>query len=437
MTSLSPAGSTPNQRLFHFAGLSTCSIWLFFFALFFTVAFGSDSADGATADWQISAISNLMNRLALPVGALVPICFIGLLLNTRTKRVRRSGLLALFLILMAVELVRSGFEGTLLPLKILVSMITLVVTYICVSVGSESLGGKQVRQLILSAGLIFGALLIIVNLYIMLSGGGINPNTKRFFGTSSIPNFLGAQLSLAIALLVPAAMQAGSVFRRIICAAVALIGIYELYATGTRTALLMAVVAVLVYLLLKRKVFSATLLSLVVLGAVAAIVLVVSDTDVSAAFSGAAFDRGGVNTRSEAIEDLAARVEEHPYLGAGQVEGFTANSYLRGWATYGIAFPVLFVVLIGCCLLRYVRLRADDQLTHDSAVIFSILMSLLVGGLFEGFLVDARSLPIVAFTLTLILLDRLAYEARAWQRLRTRYEGARSLARRELPKALT
>jgi O-antigen ligase len=234
-----------------------------------------------------------------------------------------------------------------------------------------------------------------INAALLFAGHGYVPGNPRFFGTSVHPNFIAVQLGLCSVILFSRIRSLRDVTT--IVALAAALGMQVL--SGSRTGLLLLIVGLLTYICARQR-FRST----VIVGAtfflaviVAFIVMFVPGHFLMA------FDRGtaGIDTRTTAWTALWSAIEAAPLLGhGGDFSQASENSYLRGWAKYGIFYFVVLILLVGVSTRNWIKVVRSVGYTSAQSMLLALHVGLVIGGLFEGYLVDSFSLPAILFLLT-------------------------------------
>ncbi|WP_186415248.1 O-antigen ligase [Pannonibacter sp. P2PFMT1] len=247
----------------------------------------------------------------------------------------------------------------------------------------------------------FSVALILANLFNLLTGHGFVPGVARLFGTSGHPNFLGVQLALCCLVFVDKIVLTRRLFRAL-NTALFLAGLYLMALTGSRTAIIVFSTGFVAFYVSWRRSFTLPFFAILFIF----LFFVSQISDVALSAFGPAFDRGGaVNTRSEAWSALWERVSASPIWGEGYMRGFTENSILRGWAAYGMVFPVV-VMTLGSYAVYSLGRYSFSSMGDFYRLYFCIVLGILVGGIFEGYLADTYSTPVLLYLYCLLVCPR-------------------------------
>jgi len=255
-------------------------------------------------------------------------------------------------------------------------------------------------------------LIVGLNLLELLNGNGFVPGNVRFFGVGGHPNFTGVHMALCV-LILSGSLWDGTKIHRIVTAAFLLAAAYLLYLTGSRTGLVVmagGMVATLVTLKMRYS----SLLLLLVASIVGILILSFSDFHFETLVSSEVYDRGGGNTRSAAWAAMWGLVLENPLIGSGQFVGNSENSVLRGWAAIGIIYPIALVSAIAALALEVFK-QGTGSIGRRFASLFALMGGLVCGSVFEGYLIDSFSFPLVIWCICLSTVSILV-QARVMRR---------------------
>lgn len=407
-----PAATTPTryQRpTSHFAWLTPIATLAFFVALLFSATFKAQEADGSGLFIeQASAVASALAKVSIPLLATLPIFLFVSMANTRRRTPFFAPAFFAFLALLAWEVGRSATSDSALSLKISVTLTIAALAYLSFALCGNAVGPARARQVIMSAFIVLAVLLVVANGLILAQGQGFNNTNHRLSGTTSHPNFLAVQLAGCLPALLTALLSSRfSLPARAVFAAVLALGLFELISTGSRTGLVVLSVTTLTFFMLRRQGMTKTLATLITLGFLALLIVLFTNSDPSTLLSGGAYDRGGVNTRSEAWAELIDRISAQPFLGSGVIQGASESSFLRGWAIYGLVFPLLSIVIATIGLFSFFKVRQLQLARQEAAYFYSLFIGLLVGSVFEGYLTDALSLPLIMFMMSILVLDQI------------------------------
>lgn len=276
----------------------------------------------------------------------------------------------------------------------------VIIMAICAYFAScrSRLSGHEMIFSVVMALAAFSVGLVALNVLSYATGYGFLNRNPRFYGSSTHPNFLGVQMAVCLMSLF-ALWSIGGRSPRIVAAVCMLACLFLIVLTGSRTAIIVVLFGA--YGAFWQN-FSPRLKAV---AAVFAIVAVVGALSSESILSLDAYNRGSDgNTRSEAWSYLYDRVSEKPLLGFGIMEGYSENSILRGWATFGIMFPILLMTVTLLAAYQYAGTSRLPIASRPYAGIpKGILWGLLAGSVFEGYLADAFSFSWIVFVVAMIL----------------------------------
>lgn len=275
----------------------------------------------------------------------------------------------------------------------------VIVAAVCLYFAScrSRLSGQEMLFTIAMALATFSLGLVALNVLSYVTGYGYLNRNPRFYGSSTHPNFLGVQMAISLMSLYGFWMLGGR-WPRIVSALAMLACLYLIVLTGSRTAIMVVLFGA--YGAFWQN-FSPRVKAVAIVFAAVAVVFALSSDSM---LSVDTYDRGSdSNTRREAWSYLYDRVSEKPLLGFGLMEGFSENSLLRGWATFGIVFPIL---LIGSTLLAAYHFVGTSRLPPAvrpyAGIPKGILWGLLIGSIFEGYLADSFSSSWIAYVIAIL-----------------------------------
>lgn len=258
---------------------------------------------------------------------------------------------------------------------------------------------------VVSACRCFAVVIVSLNAFTYLTGHGFVEGAERFFGTTIHPNFIGAQLGLCGIVLFHAAANASRAWRPI-AALLAVFSLFLLVLSGSRTGLL--ILGAGGYFGIWRFCTPRLKLALVLAGCGLAVLALTSGWAPSDDLL-TTYDRGGeVNTRADAWGYLLDQILEQPVFGQGAFVGFSENSLLRGWASFGFAYFLIMSSVIVLSVVQVERLSAaKSSMVRDLSLIRGLLHGLLAGAIFEGYLCDTLSVPVLLFVMLVATIGLL------------------------------
>lgn len=309
---------------------------------------------------------------------------------------------------LAYAAARTLFEGSDADIKIVIGSFIQLAILIYFNIAITNIGtidktGHGFYDNATKGIYYFSAFLVLVNLFNVVTGNGFVPGNPRLFGTSSHPNFLGVQLGISLAATIYYGVFMQKWAGRIFSAIVLLSGLYLLYLTGSRTGIIVFVVASSVGLWSRtgfRVYYPA------VLGAIAICLLpLIISVSMGMSSSGSSFARAGdANTRAIAWDYLLSIIQEKPMFGLGHFVVFSENSLLRGWASYGAPFALIFTMLFFYAIYMGGKQLLQRRLNNHVCLMFGLLFGLAVGSMLEGYLVDLTSPQISIWYICVVCL---------------------------------
>jgi O-antigen ligase len=258
----------------------------------------------------------------------------------------------------------------------------------------------------------YGVVFVIANVAQFVVNPAVVEQNSRFFGTTGNPQHAGAVLAcvllpMAYLMTRPGRSKATRLFMSAILSATVIFLLW----TGSRTALLMAVVGL--GLLFRARLGRLAIGGVVVGGLVLlGLNVLLPDRDVVSERLVSTLD-----TRSVVWQRLTDDFLRNPLFGTISGElGISENSYLSILARFGLVGALPFIVaaiLITRSMfkLQRVRRRLDDTMLADLTT--AGLVQLAVGAIFEGFLAGTLSPQVLVMYCYLALLAFLLEAAEA------------------------
>lgn len=361
----------------------------FFLLLFLSVFKGEFEVFGTGP--QLHPLVELLFRYGWMAAPVVGVTAIITLLRGRGFSLRGLGSTHFFLLAALLSAVRGWFYDPSLGLKLLSGFLILVTIYFYVEACVFRYGLARVIGAMQASFLMSALGILAINLLSYFGGYGYGLYSPRFYGASQHPNFLGVQVAIS-AVVISAAMISRGRISRIALAAALAAAVFLLVKTGSRTGIVAMGAGIFVVgwiwssgSVVKRLLLvSATL----ILGAYAVISI----------FGGGVeeFDRGlgSSNTRTIVWKIMLAEFLESPLWGAGHLALASEGSFLRALALYGVLYAIPMIMAYAFLLVGLYRSRSVV-----GVYCAPVIVALLAGGVFEGYLVDAYSLPVIAIFL--------------------------------------
>ncbi len=242
----------------------------------------------------------------------------------------------------------------------------------------------------------FSVVFIAINMSIYLLGEGYVSSGNRFFGSTHHPNFLGIITACCNVFVFRFVVRAQLTWR-LLGIGVILCGLYIMYLTGSRTSIGAFVVGFAAYIWFvdRRPVMRILFSGIVIVMLMAVAVVFLGETYGYSGLSESPLSRDGnvlENTRAEVIQMFLVAISDSPIFGVGSAVEATSSSYLRGWASDGILYFIAQIWLVFDVVYRLSKLAVESE---PATTMLSISVVLFIGALFEGYLLDNFSVPIL------------------------------------------
>lgn len=308
-----------------------------------------------------------------------------------------------------------SFQAGSGDIKNILAIGVAILSLLAFSMNRNNSSNKVIYALIISFG---GFTLISLVIYIFGYGFPVSGNGRRFFGLTPHPNFQGTYSALAFAVFLTIASWNPLNFKRrliSLCWCVGLISAYLVVVSGSRTALALVFIAILLGPRLKHKIYIGLFLSSIFL-TMGATILALPDSILAQAIS--RIQDAPIDNRSEVWGALIDDFTAFPYMGAGDRSGVSGSAYLTAFGGTGFIIGSVFLLctafsLRGC--IKRISIR-NARIKIDSKFIFALLLlQILSGSFFEGYMFDKFGLIQI---LTILLLCQLGARARTSSNLR-------------------
>jgi len=334
------------------------------------------------------------------VVAVVPLAGLAIasLLTLRRLAFRVLPISLLFILLSLVATLRGLLGDQDSGYKTLNSCIIFTAATIYISILVGTIGSEKYRSILISA-LTYSAIFLIgCNGFNYFTGFGFVSGNPRLFGTTIHPNFMGVQAAIACLLIMARITSAQRFISRLFLIFFLLVGVLILRETGSRTAGIIFLVGTFVYFWAKSR-FALSRASIIGLCFIIVISVVIAAGPDSVL--GSSFDRGfgSGDTRSSALANLFDQISLNPFFGAGYFAGSSENSYLRGWAAYGIIYELVLLTIVLRILYLAVRSARLHKKNENLSLFAALSFGLAIGALLEGYLVDNFSYPCLVWFL--------------------------------------
>jgi hypothetical protein len=216
----------------------------------------------------------------------------------------------------------------------------------------------------------------------------------RLYGTTEHPNFMGVYLVICLASFILVEKEISLNFFRYFRYVMLFLSVIGVVLTGSRTALSMMLTLLVVRILTKYGVKFA-ILFIIILGAGYFYLLSGIGDDVRSLST--------ENTRAVAWHEMSETFLDNWLFGVGYgMSGFSESSYLRSLSEFGILGSIPFFIFLGLSFLRMLVIFLHDKESYLAA----IFLAMAIGGIFEGFFVEAYS-PAILILFFLISISRL------------------------------
>lgn len=316
--------------------------------------------------------------------------------------IRIGGLFAFLLLMQTVAVLRGAEFDTDLGIKLAFGTVAFIIIYIFVSNEIARSGEVVAMKSIFIGCLLFSCVITVINIHEMARGFGYATNVPRFFGTSSHPNILGATCGIAACTFWHQFRQTSKRSNQISCLVLFGLSCYLLLKTGSRSGMVIPAVYFFVYEYSRQNYF---LVVLSFIGTILVICLIVWSgldlANVSDSFYRGDYSSG--DTRSLAWGLLLDQINDSVLFGAGLFTKATENSFLRGWANYGIFYATFYTILHVAVLWQCMMLLGSS--TPYARYFACLYIGLFAGSILEGYMVDAYGVPIVYLYITAAFLD--------------------------------
>lgn len=332
------------------------------------------------------------------------ILFVGVyaLAKNNSNFIYKNTLSLTLVMLSFFSVVRGYCQDPSVGFQFLQAFLVLLFIYLVLSISFVKYGVDNCFVEIKKALYFISIIFVMVNAIGFYSGYGFVADNPRFFGSSSHPNFIGVQLSLCAIILISHVKTDKNLFYLL---PVIVFCLVLLVMSGSRTSILMLVAGMVAlnenYISSNRKKFFSTLLFVFIL---VGVVIYFAPQSV--------FDRGdsGGDTRSEVWFEMIVNISNNFWFGLGSFVGASENSYLRAMVAFGFLYGlILFLTCISTIFSLYFNSKSEclSLSNKPEKLFFTLMFSLFIGSLFEGFLSDLWSFPkIVFFVISLTCLKR-------------------------------
>ncbi len=383
---------------------------LFVLLLLFSAAFKDDTdAIANNQNWSGLAIPNWLNDIKSNSEVLLIIAgIIGLSISLRKISFRfRIGYPALSLLTLSFfSVIRTIQDHPDSTLKLSTSfLLILFIFYVCGRISTQS-GVESLKKVVINAITHFSIIFILINGAIYGLGYGYVPQNPRYFGSSIHPNFVGTQLAICNIFITSKIID---LFNKkqvgVLLVIILLLGLWLTLASGSRTALAILVTGISTLIITSNKFKLKWWMTAIIILLIPLALYIANKSELEIAFY-----RGenGSDTRTAAWLSMIQEISEHPWLGYGYFSGQSENSYLRAMNAFGIPYGALLIGIVFFCIgkLLIQSLRDSRLPSSPQHLLLATFIAISIGGIFEGYLVDAWSLQKLIFVLVLAMLHK-------------------------------
>lgn len=375
--------------------------------LLFTAAFKNDAsvAISNSSDWSSLAVYApfaILKKYSF-IGFVI-IAAIGLLFFMHHRRITypKEITLQLLILLLAFTFIRSLFYSPTYSLKVFVGALIIIFSLTYFAGFSAKMGVDSFTRKFYEALYLFAGLYIAINAINNFLGYGYVHGVPRYFGITTHPNFLGAQVALCT--IVAFSRICLSPIKIIISVTITGFGLWLLLLSGSRTGIIMLLVGIIFNLhfsnTFKYKIPIITLLGF-------SLFIFYGYFQEEAAL---VYDRGsgGADTRTSAWTIMFNAFLESPIFGVGYFDKASESSFLKIIVNYGLIYFSLYIAMLVLTvrkLILLIKFNKVNNISNDFLPLsIGLLLSMLAGGILEGYLADIFGFQLITF-FTLIFIS--------------------------------
>jgi O-Antigen ligase len=380
------------------------------FSLLFAAAMRDDRAYIAKSEWwsdlKINFVVSFLHEYSVAILILTGILIVLSVFRCRHFYAYLTLGPLIFLMDLLYAACRGSIEDPHLGVNLFIGFLFYaVVIFYCFNIIANDCTSNFVKILVFSM-LYFSYFVVAINAFNLLTGNGFVPGNPRLFGTASHPNYMGVQFGLAEIVLLCQCLKKTSFIKLLLSVMMFLCGLFMLTLTGSRTGLLVFVVGSY-FMLLAKAGFTARFAITALVGVIALVigpVVLIHQFETGADSSILdSYLRDNVevdaSNRSEAWADLVDQIAKRPITGTGRYGDYSENSFLRGWAIYGLPYFLMFNALIIINLFGLLVSCRRFGYEYGISLLFGLFMGLIAGSIFEGYLVEIWGVPIIVWIL--------------------------------------
>ncbi|MEH6499670.1 MAG: hypothetical protein V7751_09820 [Pseudoalteromonas distincta] len=261
---------------------------------------------------------------------------------------------------------------------------------------------KSLAKNLSEALLIYSSLYIALSSLIYLFGYGYTEGSSRFNGLAHHQNANGMFLVISLFTMIFYLNKfTGSC--RILTFLAIIMAILLILVTGSRAAILVSFFGLL---LLPRKSIPATLMALASGAILVSIYFMSNDTAISLSVNRMLY--APMDNRNEAWSVLWESFLRQPVVGEGDFAGVSGNIYLSAFAGTGLVGGAIFLLLSLSALFKafsIIRKSQKNNFFDAKDLASSIILAVLVAGIFEAYTFDRLSPFPYIFCLSLIIIE--------------------------------
>jgi hypothetical protein len=353
-------------------------------------------------DWLIRPIYVIRGSLFIDLICIIilamyiaNIIFFKRKLMLNKKSILIGFVIAISFILM--QLFDMYYDGEIKSIVIKVLISFILISLSCIYLSWSILKENRIHFIFFPL-VIAGVIFVIINflIYIVDPIAVYSDISGRMYGTLEHPNFFGVTCALIFINVITYISFLSKDLTRyklqiILLSIILIFNLYLIYLSGSRTALLTSVSA-LIFLYLISNISIKNKIAMVF---VLAIIIIIVMLNLSLDVDGARI-LSDENTRSAAWLWMYNTFLEHPLFGVGMKSmAYSESSYLRPLAAYGLIGSSIYLLVVFLSLFlvyKYIVLYKYLEVN-----ISFILIGILIGSITEGFLIETISYPSILF----------------------------------------
>ncbi|WP_439559410.1 hypothetical protein [Dyadobacter sp.] len=242
-------------------------------------------------------------------------------------------------------------------------------------------------------------LFILTNLVLYLGSIGNVMWKGRLFGVTSHPNFVGMCGSICCTLAFCLLYLEKKTASKLLYGAAFIAGCWVCTLSDSRTSMISAALSISAFIIYSIRNIALRSVSISVLLLISLLLIGMLSVD-TVNYEG----RG--NTREETWASLYDEATNLPIFGKGRA-GATTNGYLFAIVAAGLFGSMFFFIGLSYTLAVLFRPQRNPQKIEATNIYKSLLVLILTGSMFEGFLLDAVGMPVFIFWMLLAKVDSI------------------------------